>query len=244
MNLLIDIGNSRIKAATGIPGKRNIRLITIISYCQAEFENKFISVFKQLKYQTLEKTGISTSINTDKNFINSFFINRFGTKPLFINQNMNLPFKISYLKGLGSDRICNAAAALEYYGRKNILVIDFGTATTYTVIEKNILTGGLISPGIETSLISLRARTSLPEVKLNFPKKIINNNTQDNIKAGILFQSLFTAEHIITKLKKKHKDLFTIATGGFAKMISGHTRLIDETDSDLVLKGINKIISR
>lgn len=243
-NLLIDIGNSSVKIASANSGSYSVKLLKRFSYSKSDFEKDFkFNVNNLLKKIYFNITGISLLKDGNEKFLNYYFKKYFDTKPIFINREIKLPIKISYKAGIGNDRICNAVAANEIYRMKNILVIDFGTATSFTLISNKSLTGGIISPGIETSLNSLTEKTSLPDVTIKFPKKLINNNTSDNIKAGILYQSLYSVERVILELKKSYKDLFVISTGGFSGLISKKTKLINRIDRNLVLKGINLIIS-
>ncbi len=191
-----------------------------------------------------DNAGISVLNDDYTDFIEKYIHIKFKIEPVFINRKLKLPVSVKYSKSLGNDRICNGAAASVIYNKKNTLIIDFGTATTFTLMSDNILTGGMILPGIKTSLLSLTGMTSLPEVNLTFPRSLINNNTIDNIRAGVLYQSLFSAERIIRETGKKYKGLFVIATGGYSKLISGKTGLINITDRYLALKGINIIISQ
>lgn len=244
-NLLIDIGNSDIKTGTGNSGNKNVRLINRYPYSKKNFRKDFINCIKDLDIKSqFDQIGISILKDINQKFLNDYFQKNFAITPVFINRNLKLPIKIEYSEGLGNDRICNAVAAVREFRDKNILVIDFGTATTYTLISNNVLTGGMISPGIKTSLESLINKTSLPEINLTFPKRIINNNTNDNIKSGVLYQSLFTAERFIQEAKKIYGSVFVVATGGFAGILSAKTKLINSVDKDLVLKGINYIISK
>jgi type III pantothenate kinase len=244
-NILVDIGNSHIKIGIGNLQNYSVNLLKRFSYSKDNFQKDSIFNFnKIISLGPFNKAGISVLKNGDKKFLKDYFIRTLNTAPVFINRYLKLPVKINYSPGLGNDRICSAVASNRIFPKKNILVIDFGTSTTFTLIANNVLEGGMISPGIRTSLNSLIQNTSLPKVNLNFPKKLINNNTIDNIKAGVLYQSLFSTERIIAELTKKNKDLFVIATGGFANLISGKTGLIEKVDSSLVLKGINIIISQ
>lgn len=240
--LLIDIGNSEIK--TGKADDLKFGYIKRFSYSKDSFEKDFTRNTAFLRKMKFDKAGISVLNEKYTEFMREYLISFVSDEIVFINRNSRLQFKIEYSKGLGNDRICSAAAALELTGKKNVLVIDFGTATTYTFIENKILKGGLISPGINTSLKALLEKTSLKETGLSFPPRLINNNTGDNIKAGVLYQSLYTAERVISILKKKHNDLYVIATGGYADLIANETVLINSTDKYLVLKGINCIISK
>ncbi len=244
-NLLIDIGNSDIKTGTGNSGTFSIRNIKRFPYSKSDFKKYFRNILNELFLKnSYDNTGISVLNENNTDFIEKYIYNKFKIRPVFINRKMKLPVSVKYSAGLGNDRICNAAAATVIYEKRNTLIIDFGTATTFTLLSDKILTGGLILPGIKTSLLSLTERTNLPEVNLTFPESLINNNTIDNIKAGVLYQSLFSAERIIRETRKKYKGLFVIATGGYSKLISDKTGMINTTDRYLALKGINILISQ
>lgn len=244
-NLLIDIGNSNIKTGTGNSGISDIKNIKRFPYSKSDFKKDFENIFNEnYLNNNYDKTGISVLNDQHNDFIEKYILNKFKIRPVFINRKMKLPVTLKYSRSLGNDRICNAVAASVKYNTKNTLIIDFGTATTFTLLSDNILIGGLILPGIKTSMLSLTERTSLPEVKLTFPKSIINNTTIDNIRAGVLYQSLFSAERIIRETRKEHKGLFVIATGGYSNLISEKTGLINITDRYLPLKGINILISQ
>ncbi|MEO8209239.1 MAG: type III pantothenate kinase [bacterium] len=243
-NLLIDIGNSEIKIGKGNFKNYSVRLIKRSAYSKTNFEKDFKNIVQNLIAEnSFDKAGICLPKDRNEKFLESYFIRNFNIKPVFINRKLKLPIKINYSEGIGNDRICNAVAANKIYQSKNILIIDFGTATTYTLVLNNSLIGGMISPGIKTSLNSLSVNTSLPIVNLNFPKKIINNNTIDNIKAGILYQTLFAVEKVISELKKTTKELYVIGTGGYSNLISKKTMAINKVDRNLILKGINIILS-
>lgn len=244
-NLLIDIGNSNVKIARGNPGDFNIKLLKQFPYSKEDFMIDFKTKFKILKsIHSFSGAGISILEKENERFLSEYLGNIYGLQPVFINTTMNLPLKRRYSKGLGNDRICNAVAGSVIYGKKNTLIVDFGTATTYTMVSNGALIGGMISPGIRTSLKALNENTALPEVNLTFPRKLINDNTLDNIRAGILYQSLFSLERTIQEVGKTFKDLFVIATGGYSSLLAERTSLVDTIDKNLVLKGINILISR
>jgi len=247
-NLLIDIGNSDIKAASNLPDSYDIKLIKRYSYQKKSFRKYFIwgmeSIFKLINDTHQIKIGISLLNNEYKDFTGKFIYRETGINPVFIDRNIRLPIKIKYGEGIGNDRICNAVAAREIFGKKNMLIIDFGTATTYTMVSGNVLKGGLIAPGIKTSMLSLTEKTSLPEIELVFPKKIINNNTIDNIKSGVMHQSYYSVIGIIKELRRKNKFLFTIATGGLSELFDFDKSVINTTDKYLALKGIGIILSK
>ncbi len=244
--LLLDIGNSRIKTAIG--KKNGIFYVNSFEYSKEYFARDFLKLLilfgKKINKFCLPEIAV-ISVNNDKikNIIRNNIRNTFEIESLFVNPEIALPIEIDYEKTLGADRICSAAGASHLFGNdKNLLVIDYGTATTFNLIIKGVFKGGLISPGVGTSLRSLVDNSTLPFPKLNSKSGLISNITIENIKFGVINSAVFTTERVIAELKKKYKNLFVIATGGFSVIIKKNTKVIDLYSEKLVLEGLNKII--
>jgi type III pantothenate kinase len=239
-SLLIDIGNSSIKSALS----KGTKLFDVKKYDYSK--DNFPSAFKKtIKYKKTEfdSIGISCLNKKHKNIVSKIINQKYSIKPFFIDIKNVLPIRIRYEKSLGNDRICSAVAAyMKYKAKKNILVIDFGTATTYNFIADKVLLGGLIMPGILTSLQVLNLKANLPLTNIKNINKLINNKTKNNILSGVIHQSLFTTDSIIKELKKKYKNLYVICTGGFAELIYKKSCLINKMEKNLVLEGINFIL--
>lgn len=242
-NLLIDIGNSAVKLASGTDGSR-IHKIKSCPYRKSLFKEDLTHIIKQYLETSggvFERTAVST-VNKRNNIISSVIKKLLHSPPLYINEDVKLPIKINYKTTLGADRICSSSATYYYYKQKQILVVDFGTATTYNLIIDGVFMGGMISAGIKTSVDSLISNSSLPAVsEIKFNKDIIAQSTGDAIVNGALYPALFASEGIIKELKKKYKELFVIFTGGFSEVIGKERRTANEIDKNLVLKGINII---
>lgn len=232
--LVIDIGNSRIKFSVIINGK--LSKSKFEDYDKTNFVKKIGPLLSfSVQYNSI---GISCA-NTDHT---TYIKNRFKKEEniFLISTDSKLPLKIDYAKTLGTDRICGALGALKKFPKnKNFLVIDFGTATTYNLISNKVFIGGLITPGIKTALKSLIQNTSLPESNLKFKKKFYYKDTLDNISNGVILQSLFFTERIISEYKKEFKNLFVIATGGNAELIFPFTKSINKKEQDLNLEGLS-----
>ena len=237
--LLLDIGNSNIKAAISIDTR--LKFIKNISYQKKDFVSILLTFLKNQKI-SISKTAISISDNRLHSKAIKI-LKKAGIKSvLSIRQFSNIPIKINYGKSLGPDRICGAVASVFLNpNKKNILFVDFGTATTYNLIKNKSFVGGMIAPGIATSMNSLIKDTSLPKIKISAQKSLLNYNTQSNIKAGVYFTALFTFEKVISELKIKNKDLYVIITGGLGKLIMQNSNSADSYDEHLVLKGIDII---
>lgn len=144
---------------------------------------------------------------------------------------------------VGSDRIVNNVAALKKYGNgKPMIIVDFGTATTFNILnEQGEFIGGVIAPGIKGSLDSLVSGTAkLPRVEIEAPKSVIATNTVTNMQAGIVFGFAGLVEYIVKKIKREllRKDVLTVATGGFSETMAHETKCINVIDKTLTLYGL------
>lgn len=149
-------------------------------------------------------------------------------------------------KSVGADRIADCAGAYYEYGGP-VLIVDFGTATTYDYVDENgCFKAGVIGVGIETGANALWGQTSqLPEIEIKPPKTILAKNTQTEMQAGIFYQFLGGAEYTIRQFKKEiGSDLKVIATGGLGRIICDHTKLIDVYDPNLIFKGLKVIYEK
>jgi type III pantothenate kinase len=171
-------------------------------------------------------------------------IKYFGIDPFILQAGVKTGLKIKYLNPLevGSDRIANAIAAIHLHPNKNIVVIDFGTATTFDIIskEKEYL-GGAIVPGIRISMEALESKTAkLPAVEIAVPENVIGKTTKESIQAGLFFGHIGTTNEIINRISHEAfggNKPFVIGTGGFANMFSD-SGLFDTINPELVLRGI------
>ncbi len=176
----------------------------------------------------------------------------FKIKPVIVSSALNLGIKINYddPKVVGADRICNAIAGFSKYGGP-LIVIDFGTATTYDVVAKNgDYLGGVIAPGIETSSADLHRRAAkLPKVELHLPANTIGTDTTSSMQAGILYGAIDAMEGMIRRLqvdilKGEREQAQLITTGGFSKFICEHSTLPLKWEPSLVLEGVRLVYER
>ena len=150
-------------------------------------------------------------------------------------------------KEIGPDRIVDAVAAYELYGGP-ILVLDFGTATTYDLVtEDGRFTVGITAPGVRISAEALWTGTAkLPEIEIVMPKSILANETVWSMQAGLMYGQVGQTEYIINRVKKEtgYKDLKVVATGGLGRLVSNETSMIDEYNPDLTLEGLRLIYAK
>ncbi len=172
----------------------------------------------------------------------------FKKEPLVVDATLDLGMEIKYKNpaSVGADRLCNAVAGVTKYGAP-LLIIDFGTATTIDCIDANgDYLGGVIAPGIITSIESLHLKAAkLPRVGFSFPKNFIGRTTEESIQSGIFWGTVFLIEGLVDKIKKElGAKAKVVATGGLANKIIEHTRCIHTIDPYLSLEGMATIYER
>ncbi len=248
MLLCIDIGNTNVKfgifkendliASFRITSKRNS---TADEYGVLVRD---LLASANLKAEDLEGI-IMSSVIPQLNYTMEHMCEQYlGKKTIAVAPGLKtgINIKVDSPKEVGADRIVNSVAAFKKYGgKKPIICIDFGTATTINVItEKGELIGGVIAPGIKTALDSLVNGTAkLPSIELEFPGKVICKDTITNMQAGLLYGFAGLVEYLVAKTKKEiGKDCIVVATGGLGETIAKEARCIDYTDRTLTLEGL------
>jgi len=179
--------------------------------------------------------------------LNKFSVSLFGIKPKIVGETIKYPIriKIDNPKEIGADRVVNAVASRKLYN-KPAIIIDFGTATTFDVVDgTGAYCGGVISPGINLSLSALQeAAARLPRVWIKKPNKAIGKNTVDAMQSGIYFGYIGLIEGIVSRIKAELKEKpIVIATGGLAPMFAESTKVIEKIEPDLTLIGLNEIFN-
>ncbi len=172
----------------------------------------------------------------------------FRLKPLVVGPGIKTGLDIKYEnpREVGADRIVNAVAAIHEYGSP-LIIVDFGTATTYCYInEHNQYMGGAIAPGIGISTEALYSRAAkLPRIEISRPDDVIGKNTVSAMQAGILYGYVGQVEGIVKRMKDKSAaPTKVIATGGLANLIAQESNVIDVVDPFLTLKGLQLIYKR
>jgi type III pantothenate kinase len=168
----------------------------------------------------------------------------FGSASIVVDARSTLPIKLDVLEPLtvGADRIVNTLAASRLYKRDTI-VVDLGTATTYDCITaEGVFLGGVIAPGMRTSAETLFRRTSkLPATELVAPERVIGRRTEECIRAGVVFGTAAAVDGIVRRIKGEWptpREPLVVATGGLAPMIKPHCSEIERVETDLTLIGL------
>lgn len=246
MILLVDIGNTH--TVVGISDADSLRHTWRISSQMARTEDEIgtqLSNFfehRHIRMEMISGVGIS-SVVPDLTTVYQMMSRKYlNIEPMTIDAGLELGMAIRYKSpfAVGADRLCNAVAGKRKYGCP-LIIIDFGTATTFDVVDQNgDYIGGVIAPGIETSVAALhRKAAKLPNVELKFPSSIIGSTTEQSIQAGILFGTVHMIDGICRQIREYLRaEARIIATGGLARIVAEHTGTIETIDRDLSLEGI------
>ena len=252
MLLAIDLGNTNIKYGVfdGDNLVASFRVSSRISRTADEYGSVLVGLLSDKGIKKSDITGIIFSsvipaLNYTICHMCEFF---FNISPIVVGPGVKtgLNIKAENPKEVGADIIVNSVSAFNKYGGP-LIVIDFGTATTFDVVsEKCELLGVVIAPGIKTSLEGLATKTAqLPMVELDAPKTVIGKNTKHCMQAGIIFGFAGLVENIIKRIKNELgvKEIKVVATGGLGEIIAKEVKVISIVDRTLTLDGLKTIYS-
>ncbi len=252
MILCIDIGNTNIKYAVfdGKNLKSSYRVSSRHTRTADEYGATLINLLNSSDIKTTDIDGIiMSSVIPSLNYTISHMCEYFfNITPFMIGAGIKtgLNIKADNPKEVGADIIVNSVSAYKRYGNGNpIVVIDFGTATTFDIISGNgELLGVVIAPGIKTALESLVSNTAqLPMIELEAPKSVLGKNTVTCMQSGIIFGFAGLVENIIKKIKAELgvEELLVISTGGMGEIISKEVSCITKIDRALTIEGLRLI---
>ncbi len=244
INITVDIGNTIIsfcmfkknkllKHAKIPKDKLNLKTLKVL---KAKF-------FINEKVRVLISSVVPKSEKIIKYFLRDNSINFFSLKDLL--KRIDIKINIKKKKEIGDDRITNIIYAKKIY-KNSIIVIDFGTATTFDVLNsKGVYFGGIITPGIDLSLNALRYKTAkLPLVKFKKIKKVIGFDTRQAIQSGFFWGYCSMIEGLLKKIEVEQKEAFKIIlTGGNANYFKGIHKKIVLIDDFFTSKALNYILN-
>lgn len=247
MIICLDIGNTNIKYALFEGDKLvlSFRVATEHKRTSDEYGGQLLNILhtNHIDIESINGGIISSVVPPLDYTLERMCLTYLKIKPLMlgpgIKTGMNL--KVDDAKEVGADRVVNNVSGVRKYGAP-LIIIDFGTATTFNVIDSKCqFVGGAIAPGIKGSLDSLVNGTAkLPRVEIERPNKVIGTNTITNMQSGIFYGFAGLVEYIVKKMKKELKcdDVKTVATGGFSEIIAKEISCIDYVDKLLTLEGL------
>ncbi len=247
MLLVIDVGNTNITIGLyeGKGIKCHFRMTTQLPRTSDEYGIMLTELIEHHGFGVGDVSGviIASVVPNVMYSLTSSIVKYFNTEPLIVGPGTKTGIRIDTTnpREIGPDRIVDAVAAYEIYGGP-ILVLDFGTATTYDLVtEEGHFVAGITAPGIRISAKALWEGTAkLPEIEIVKPISILAQDTITSMQAGLMFGQIGQTEYIIRQVKKEAglKDMKVVATGGLGRIISDETDLIDEYNADLTLEGL------
>ncbi|HOX14733.1 MAG TPA: type III pantothenate kinase [Smithellaceae bacterium] len=252
MLLVIDVGNTNTVLGLFDEGQliHDWRIRTEIDHTIDEYGVLIYNLYQSIRMKAKEIKAvtaiiISCVVPPMLNILEPLCVKYFSIRPLIVGPGIKTGMPIFYdnPKEVGADRIVNAVAAYDKY-RKESIIVDFGTATTFDYVSpKGEYMGGCIAPGIVISSEALFARASkLPRVEFGRPKTIITKDTVSAIQAGIMFGYAGLVDGIVNRMKAEVKtNPLVIATGGLAQVVAQETKSIDKIEEMLTLDGLRII---
>jgi type III pantothenate kinase len=207
------------------------------------------AVEKGLSFSDIGGAVISSVVPTLTGIFVDMVKKAFSVEPLIITweSDSGLSIQIESPSTLGADRICNAVAGMARFGGP-LVVVDFGTATTFDVVsETGAYLGGAIVLGLKTAALELhRVAAMLPKVDLVFPPSVIEKNTETCMQSGIMWGTVAMVDGMIDKIMDEAgwKSVRVVGTGGLAAMIQEKSKRIECVDPFLTLEGMRLIFNR
>jgi type III pantothenate kinase len=254
MLLVIDVGNTNITLGV-FDGKElnqsTFRLMSKEPHTSDEFGVLITMMLKARGFEVADITAsiIASVVPDVMHSLTGAIRKYFDIVPIIVSSGIKTGIKIATPnpKEIGSDRIVDAVAAYSIHGGP-VIVLDFGTATTYDVVSADgSFEAGITAPGIRTSARALWGGAEmLPAIEIEKPSSILANNTITSMQAGLVYGQIGQTEYIVSKIKEEsgYTDAKVIATGGLGRMIANETACIDVYDPDLTLKGLQIIYEK
>ncbi|GEL78240.1 type III pantothenate kinase [Tenuibacillus multivorans] len=250
MIFVLDVGNTNTVLGVFDQGKLTYqwRLATNRHKTEDEYAMRIKSLLQHngLSFEDFEGVIISSVVPPIMFALEKMCERYFHLDPLIVgSNNVKSHLKTNYPnpREIGADRVVNAVGAIKEY-RAPLVIIDFGTATTFCYInEHKEYEGGAITPGINVSTEALYSKAAkLPRIEITRPDNVIGKSTVDAIQSGIYFGYVGQVDEVVNRIKDQaNKEPTVIATGGLAKLIAKGSKTIDYVDSALTLKGLYEI---
>ena len=253
MVITIDVGNTNITVGVfrGDEVMATFRITTKMPRTSDEYGMLLSNLLEQnnIRHDDIEDAIIASVVPNVMHSLEGAIIKYFGINPIIVEPGTKTGIRVvtENPRQIGADRIVDAAAAYELYGGP-VLVLDFGTATTYDLVDKNgAFVSGVTAPGIRISAKALwEDAAKLPEIEIRKPESILAKETISSMQAGLVYGQIGQTEYIINRVKAEVglENIKTVVTGGLGRIIANETDAVDIYDPNLTLKGINLVYKK
>ncbi len=253
MILTIDVGNTNITvgAFDGDELKASFRITTKMPRTSDEYAMILLNLLEQndITKNQIEDAIIASVVPNVMHSLEGAIIKYFHITPINVEPGIKTGIRIATEnpRQIGADRIVDAAAAYELYGGP-VLVLDFGTATTYDLVDaQGAFVCGVTAPGIRISAKALwQDAAKLPQIELEKPASILAKETITSMQAGLVYGQIGQTEYIVKSMiaESGYGNVKVVATGGLGRIIANETKAIDIYDPTLTLKGMNLIYKK
>jgi type III pantothenate kinase len=251
MLLVVDVGNTNI--VLGLmdgPEVRHQWRVSTVSRTTDEFGLTLIQLLElhEVEPSSLDGAAISCVVPSTLYAIQKAIRRYLGLESLVVGRGLKtgMSVRTDNPREVGADRIVNAVAAREEWGAP-VLVVDFGTATTFDCVDASgAYVGGVIAPGYQISAEALFQRTSkLPRVQVERPRKVVGTNTVHSMQSGMFWGYVGLVDGVAARCKAElGGEVPCVATGGLSRLLAADSKEIDHVDDSLTLRGLHLLWER
>ena len=254
MLLTVDIGNTNI--TFGVFDEEKIMATFRMTTNQTRTSDEYgmvivdLLAYNNVPVRSITDVIVASVVPNAMHSMRSAFVKYLHTEPVIVEAGVRTGIRVATKNpsSVGADRIVDAAAAYTIYGGP-VIVIDYGTANTFDLVdESGAFIAGVTAPGIQSSAKSMWALTAkLPEFEIEKPDSILAQETISSMQAGLMYGQIGATEHIIRTMKEEFgydDNIKVVATGGLGRMIAAETDMIDVYDPMLTLKGMRIIFDK
>ena len=253
MILAVDVGNTNITCGVfrGEEIVASFRITTKMPRTSDEYGMMLGTLLEknQVNEKEIRDAIIASVVPNVMHSLPNAIIKYLGITPIVVEAGIKTGIRVATPnpQQIGADRIVDAVAAYELYGGP-VLVIEFGTATTYDLVDsEGAFLGGVTAPGIRISAKALwEDAAKLPEIEIKKPEYVLGKDTITSMQSGLVYGQIGQTEYIIRKVKEENNvpDAKVVVTGGLGRIIANETSAVDVYDPNLTLKGINIIYKK
>lgn len=250
MLLAIDVGNTSIAIGVykGDALIGNWRMSTVKERTSDETGMFLLSLlsYSNIRTEEIKDVIICSVVPPAMHSIINAIMKYFNKKPILVEPGVKTGINIKYEnpREVGADKIANAVGALKLYN-SSVIIVDFGTATTFCAINsRRDYLGGIICPGIKISAEALFNKASkLPRIEIVKPRNIIGKTAVSSMQSGILYGFVGQVDYIVSLMKQEmaEPEIVVVATGGMAKLIASESKTINEVNTFLTFDGLKAI---